>query len=439
MKLLFQYDPYKAYYSLKDLRILDAFSTDDEGNLYYWQKNRLEITKLGVKLDGYTESPRDFVIPYNMVGYFDSWVLPDMPEQVYWHNSVKCERKQVKVAIECVRYIADRKYIQKIMYHNLEGQAADKIRTILSLEIQKKQALLQYLSEDGKRYGIVIHREIWCYDQLIRILERYNEDRNAHLYDNFEIGSDPAPAFGREAESSDIGSIRDIAGENGSMHIFGSVPEAGKAAGRKTEGVTDNNNESKKKRKMKEPPAWMDDSSIDLSRHSGVPLAGKDEVIYSSNYNNILEGDKICLKQLDKSKKKVEIPCSELREVQITERIVKSYSGKLKMVIIGLAAVAAGFCLWYFLIRPDYDQLRKVNPRIMNSEAGFMLMFMGGVWTLFGIFVPPTKSWHRCLCLKTDTESYLVAVDYEHNLEVILKMLKEHCEHVYISRDPEFY
>ena len=186
MKQLFQYDPYKNYYLLGDLRILDAFSTDEEGNLYYWQKNLFRIAKLGAQIDGNKEQPKDFVIPYILDS--DPLVLTNnndymvdvrtFPSAIKWHVYPHPKHKQAKIARECIRYIADRKYIEKIMYYNKEAQAAERISTVLSISGDALTGTkVEYISSDEKRYGVVIGKKIQNYDLLMDLLRNYNVTR----------------------------------------------------------------------------------------------------------------------------------------------------------------------------------------------------------------------------------------------------------------------
>jgi len=173
MKQLFQYNPYITSEFPGSLQVLDAFSVDDEGYLYYWRKNKWAITKLGAQIDGTREAP-DFVIPVSI----DNNVLEtdwEVPPDIQWNISPAPTREQAKTAKECIRYIADHKYIEKIMWYNKEAQVADKIATIEYVVERKIQTILCYTTFDGKVYGMFIGKDISGYETLLELLMNYNE------------------------------------------------------------------------------------------------------------------------------------------------------------------------------------------------------------------------------------------------------------------------
>jgi len=197
MKQLFQYDPYKRYLFMGDLRCLDAFSTDEEGNLYYWQKNLFRISKLGAQIDGNKETPKDFVIPYvferemprmDNSSYYATTVQR-RPSPIKWHIYRDPGHKQAKTARECIRYIADRQYIEKIMYYNKEDQVAEKISSIVSVSSGGLMmgTLVEYMSSDEKHYGVIIGRDIQNHDQLIQLILNYNESRLGQSENDFNF------------------------------------------------------------------------------------------------------------------------------------------------------------------------------------------------------------------------------------------------------------
>ena len=185
MKQLFQYNPYITSEFPGSLQVLDAFSVDDEGYLYYWRKNKWAITKLGAQIDGTREAP-DFVIPVQiddrLNGYaFDMEVDWEIPPDIQWNISPLPDKKQAKTAKECIRYIADHKYIEKIMWYNKEAQVADKIETVEYVVEQSMRTVLSYTTPDGKVYGMYIFKSISGYEQLMDLLMKYNERHNKTL------------------------------------------------------------------------------------------------------------------------------------------------------------------------------------------------------------------------------------------------------------------
>ena len=176
MKELFQYDPNRKFWFMGDLRCLDAFSTDNLGNIYYWQKNKLAITKLGAQIDGSKEEPRDFVIPYATYTDGSMQTLPFMLA-----DSVSTSRmghKQAKIARECIRYICKKQYIEKIMQNDLESRAATRIASVVSvsdLQGLVRGVRLTYRIYDGKIYSVDIYPDIIGYRRLLDLLRNHNE------------------------------------------------------------------------------------------------------------------------------------------------------------------------------------------------------------------------------------------------------------------------
>lgn len=165
MKKLFQYDLTGRMQS--ELCALDVFSTDWDGTIYHWRKNQFRIAKLGAELDGKNEQPRDFVIPYVFMQF-------DNPQEhpIDAINAAKAEKEMKKTVRECIQYLTEKQYIEKIMEHNMEAQAANKI---VRIDLFKKfwgGFTLRYDGEDGKPNYLRVSKKIHDYDQLVDLLQR---------------------------------------------------------------------------------------------------------------------------------------------------------------------------------------------------------------------------------------------------------------------------
>ena len=164
MKKLFQYDLTGRMQS--ELCALDVFSTDWDGTIYHWRKNQFRIAKLGAELDGKKEQPRDFVIP-------DVFTLFDNPQDpIDAINAAKAEKEMKKTVRECIQYLAEKQYIEKIMEQNMEAQAANKIVRIDLLEKFWGGFTLRYDGVDGRPNYLRVSKKIHDYDQLLDLLQR---------------------------------------------------------------------------------------------------------------------------------------------------------------------------------------------------------------------------------------------------------------------------
>ncbi|MBR1506919.1 MAG: hypothetical protein IJ619_02815 [Eubacterium sp.] len=103
-KKLFQYN-INDKFDVKAGTLLDAFSTDESGVLYYWNKSSSYVTSVGADIDGKPAEKRLFYIPSVSAGG-----VSDIQRGVDAITSTQMRKKRI---IECVSYVDSLHFIEK--------------------------------------------------------------------------------------------------------------------------------------------------------------------------------------------------------------------------------------------------------------------------------------------------------------------------------------
>ena len=179
-KKLFQYN-INDKFDVKAGTLLDAFSTDESGALYYWNKSSSYVTSVGADIDGKPAEKRLFDIPSVSAGG-----VSDIQRGVDAITSTQMRKKRI---IECVSYVDSLHFIEKIIKSDKEFLAAARITRITSIQNQPDRIIirckLHYKDQVEFVNDIPILKSIQNYDELKDILTDFM-NRTKNLDDGTE-------------------------------------------------------------------------------------------------------------------------------------------------------------------------------------------------------------------------------------------------------------
>ena len=169
-KRLFQYRADDDY-DLKHGTLLDAFSIDIRGNIYYWNKSNSKITTVGADIDRNPDEKRTFDIPvYSAGGINGSQRMV---------SAISSRNRRSNAINKCVTYVDSYRFIEKIIDNNREKDAAALITQITSIKELKDRTVvrcrIRYSSGMGGVLDIPILKTIQNYEELILELKSFME------------------------------------------------------------------------------------------------------------------------------------------------------------------------------------------------------------------------------------------------------------------------
>lgn len=174
-KRLFQYDP-GATFDMKEGTLLDAFSVDGSGRLYYWNKSSELLISTGAALDRDAGEKRSFRVPvYSASGVSNGRRLASLI-----FSSLARKRKMK----ECASYVDGNRFIEKIMEHDKEDAAAARVISVTSIKEKRDRIIVrckrQYKNKPAFVLDAHILKNISGFEDLKKILtELMNETKDS--------------------------------------------------------------------------------------------------------------------------------------------------------------------------------------------------------------------------------------------------------------------